>query len=264
MSMLNKDLFIKDPTTSTLMNNGVAVVNEQGTEEELRTLRFELENFVCEGEYARGMERILRSFIDNVGSPEQPAVWVSGFYGSGKSHLVKMLRYLWVDHPFNDGATARGIAHLPRKIRDLLKELSTQGTRHGSLHAASGTLGSSSGDSVRLALLSIIFRSAGLLRDYPIARLIMYLKDKGLLDGVKAELGDDFDFEFQNMHASTDLAKALLKVDPEFAVSPKDVKSLLKESYPNVKDISNDDMVVAIRQAVGKEQQQFTRIRSRQ
>jgi len=66
--MLNRVLFAKDPLVSTLLNNGVAKVSEPGTAEELRTLRFELENFVCEGEYARGLERILRSFLDNVGN----------------------------------------------------------------------------------------------------------------------------------------------------------------------------------------------------
>ena len=38
--MKNRDLFSKDPTTTTLMNNGVAVVEDPRTAQELRTLRF--------------------------------------------------------------------------------------------------------------------------------------------------------------------------------------------------------------------------------
>ena len=34
---------------------------------------------------------------------------VSGFFGSGKSHLLKMLAHLWVNTEFEDGATARGL-----------------------------------------------------------------------------------------------------------------------------------------------------------
>ena len=72
------------------------------------------------------MIRILESYLGNVNSTTQPAAWVSGFYGSGKSHLVKMFRHLWVDTQVSgDGATARGLAHLPQKCKELL-----QGTRH--------------------------------------------------------------------------------------------------------------------------------------
>ena len=91
------DLFLTNPTTLQLLNNGVAFVKDVVTPEELKTLRFELKTFVCEGEYSKGLEKILRTYIANLDRPEQAAVWVSGFYGSGKSHLGKILRYLWTD-----------------------------------------------------------------------------------------------------------------------------------------------------------------------
>src|SRR5262245_65689128 len=93
--MKNRDVFSKDPLENRLVNQGVAEVVDPGSEQELRTLRHELETFVCEGQYARGLERILSAYLTNLNREEQPAVWVSGFYGSGKSHLVKMLRFLW-------------------------------------------------------------------------------------------------------------------------------------------------------------------------
>ena len=88
---------------------------------ELDTLRYELTNFVCDGQYAEGLSRILSTYLGHLVKPEQPGVWVSGFFGSGKSHLVKMLQYLWTDFEFTDGAKARGLPkNLPTGLKDLL------------------------------------------------------------------------------------------------------------------------------------------------
>jgi len=53
--MKNRDLFLKDPLKSELLNNGVAEVRDIRSVEELKTLRYELETFVCEGQYGRGL-----------------------------------------------------------------------------------------------------------------------------------------------------------------------------------------------------------------
>jgi len=171
--MNNREIYQKDPATLKLVNEGVASVNDEKTSQALAVLRYELETFVCDGQYEKGMAHILETYLKNIDQAQQPAVWVSGFYGSGKSHLVKMLRALWDNTVFEDGATARGIANLPQNIRDSLKELTTQAKRHGGLHAASGTLGAGASGSVRLALLRIIFKSVGLPEQYPFARFVV-------------------------------------------------------------------------------------------
>ena len=171
--MKNRDIYQRDPSKITLLNNGVAAMTDALTDDERRTLRFELEHFVCEGEYRRGLVRILESYLSNQGQPEQPAAWVSGFFGSGKSHFAKMLRFLWTDYTFpEDGASARGLAHLPTDVSELLREITTLGKRAAGLHAGAGTLGAGAGDSVRLALLGIVFKSAGLPESYPQAAFL--------------------------------------------------------------------------------------------
>ena len=185
--MKNRDLFARDPLAHKLQNDGVASVSEATTENEIHTLRYELEHFVCEGQYEDGLVRILKAYIDHLGSTAQPASLVSGFYGSGKSHLLKMLRYLWVDAEFDsDGATARGLAHLPEEVTDLLKELSTLGKRFGGLHAASGTMPSGGNLSVRLIVLGILLRSKGMPDVLPAAKFCLWLRKNGLFENVRA------------------------------------------------------------------------------
>src|SRR5258708_39578789 len=191
----NRDIFLEDPTTYTIPNNGVAQVINPSAPEEWNVLHYELSHFVCEGEYQRGLQLILTTYLANINATKQPAIWVSGFYGSGKSHFVRVLEYLWRDTAFPDGARARGLAKLPNEIADLLKELTTVGRREGGLWSAAGTLGAGTGKSVRLAVLSILFRSAGLPEQYAPACFVMWLLQNGYYKDVRAEVernGSDF------------------------------------------------------------------------
>lgn len=233
--MLNRDIYQKDPSTRKLVNEGVASVNDEKTNQALSVLRYELESFVCDGQYEKGLEHILDVYLKNIEQAEQPAVWVSGFYGSGKSHLVKMLRALWVDSQFEDGATARGIANLPQGVGDYLKELSTQAKRHGGLHAASGTLGSSSRDkSVRMALLGILFKSVGLPEQYPVARFVMWLQHEGIYEAVRSHVetnGFDWNEELDNFYVAEGLHEALVKAKPNLFTSPASCVETLNNLY---------------------------------
>ena len=254
MNILNKDLFLYDPTTRKLMNEGVANVNDDTrSSQALEVLRYELETFVCDGQYEHGLQLILESFLGNIGQAGQPSAWVSGFFGSGKSHLVKMLRALWLNTRFPDGATAQGIATLPDKIRDLLKELEGDGKRYGGLQAASGTLGAGSNVSVRLALLQIVFRSVNLPEQYPIARFVLWMKSQGILDQVRSLVeadGKNWQDELDSFFFAESLHNALVKVKPNIFSSPNVCVDLLSNQYPFVQDITSEEMVKSIREAL--------------
>ena len=243
--MKNRDIYQRDPSKINLLNNGVVTMTDALTDDERKTLRFELEHFVCEGEYQRGLVRILDSYVSNQGRPEQPAAWVSGFFGSGKSHLAKMLRFLWTDFSFpEDGATARGLARLPDDVKDLLIEISTLGKRGQGLHAAAGTLGAGTGDSVRLALLGIVFKSAGLPESYPQARFCLWLRKHDIYQQVCSAVeaaGQEFRRELNDLYVSPVIAEALLAAQPNFAGDQKEVKSALRAQFPKPRDITNDE-----------------------
>jgi len=254
--MNNRDIYQKDPATRKLINEGVASVNDEKTSQALAVLRYELETFVCDGQYEKGMGHILETYLKNIDQAQQPAVWVSGFYGSGKSHLVKMLRALWMDTVFDDGATARGIANLPQNITDQLKELTTQAKRHGGLYGTSGTLGAGASGSVRLALLRIIFKSVGLPEQYPVARFVMWLKAEGIYDQVRShgeQNGFDWDEELDNFYVAEGLHDALVQTKPKLFSSPSSCVETLNNLYPYVHDVSSDDMLKAMRQALTRD-----------
>ena len=246
MSIKNKELFSKDPTESKIPNDGVSKVVRPETDQQWAVLDWELKSFVCEGEYERGLERILNSYVSNLGKAQQPAVWVSGFYGSGKSHLCRVLEYLWRDVELPGGKSARQLVHLPSDIQAHFRELSVQGKRHGGLWSAAGTLGAGRSQAVRLAFLSVLFEAAGLPQKYQLAKFTIWAQDNGYLDAIKGAIeagGKTYDDEVANLYVSPIIAKALLDADPSLGDTVKDVRSLLQTQFPSqAEDISDDEM----------------------
>lgn len=247
--MKTRELFQKDPLSWRLLNEGVSSNNSTDAD----TLRYELQTFVCEGEYHAGLFKILQGYLGNL-DKEQKAAWVSGFYGSGKSHLVKVLRYLWTDYRFEDGSTARSVATLPQDTSELLKELSTRGKQRAGLHSAGGTLKAGAG-SARFRLLSIILQSAGLPEKLAVARLVMDLRDDGKQEAVEKAItkaGKRPSEEFERIYTSKVLQEAYLGAYPHHG-SIKAVSEALRSQYPaKVDDISIDEMIKVIRRAIAR------------
>ena len=247
----NRQVFHRDPVTNAIPNNGVAKIGEPESKNDWAVLRYELESFVCDGEYRSGLERILSSFLTNTGQPEQQAVWVSGFYGCGKSHLVRVLECLWRDVKFPDGARARSLVSLPQDIEAHLIELSVQGRQEGGLWSAAGSLTGTG--SVRLALLGLIFKGAKLPESHPAARLVIYLKQNGWYESVIQNVETHektLDNELRNMYVSPSLAQSLSEVIPEFPNDSAQVHELLREQYPNVSDVSDYELQTSIQEVL--------------
>ena len=249
--MKNRELFQKDPLSFELLNNGVSKVAEVGLDaEQLKTLRFELETFVCDGEYAKGLERILTAYLGGMNRPEQQAAWVSGFFGSGKSHLVKMLRYLWQDIEFPDKATARSIVQMPDGIRDLLVEVTNRSRQFNGLKAAAGSLGAGNMQNVREAFLQLIFRAMGLPENLSAARFILWLHAEGLHSKVCKHLKDlklDPAGELRNFFVSTKVAEALVAADSKFG-TPQNAQGAMRAQFPVNYSPTVDDCLGIVRQ----------------
>ncbi|SEM42653.1 hypothetical protein SAMN04487770_13839 [Butyrivibrio sp. ob235] len=241
--MKNKEIYYRTPSSTTLKNNGVAKADL--IDEEM--LRYELDTFVCTGKYEDGLVQILQNFISGLDeNAEQKAVWVSGFYGSGKSHLVKMLSALWNNKPFSDGQTPEGIAELTDNLKEQLCELRIHGKRFGGTHSAIGTLSSQSGYSVRLAVLAILFKSLKLPEEYNKADFVLYLKEKGYYDKVVSYLdahNASIEEEIDNLMVAKTLYEALMNTDSDYFQSFDMTSRILTTQYRNVEDINDDQFI---------------------
>lgn len=251
-----KEIFQKSPEEQTLLNEGVVSVNDNADDQSLRVLQYELSTFVCKGQYHDGLRKILENYLSSLASGrEQKAVWISGFFGSGKSHLAKIVRALWTNQKFPDGQRALDIVTLPQDIRDLFVELQKNGNRLGGLYSVSGTLSAGESDFVRMTVLSMLFRSKGLPEKYNQAKFCLWLRDEGVLEQVKTDInakGKDFNREVENLFVSTVLWDSLLKALPGLG-SVESLKVMLREQFKAQNDVSDTELVDVVKRTLSEQ-----------
>ena len=86
--MIIRDLFKKDISRSI---QGVVTI---GNEDEIQKW-IELEEYVCTDEIVRCLRTFFRRYRESITVPtEKIGVWITGFFGSGKSHFLKILGYI--------------------------------------------------------------------------------------------------------------------------------------------------------------------------
>ena len=114
-----KELFLK-PIDRRI--NGVIKVGQNQEEDK----RQELEEYVVTAELKKHFQRFFANYDQSLDQPmDEMGVWISGFFGSGKSHFLKILSYI-LDEPEVDGKKAmdyltekEAIASDPTLLRDM-------------------------------------------------------------------------------------------------------------------------------------------------
>ena len=155
----------------------------------------ELEEFVVTKELHQHLRRFFSSYceaMDKTGDPDvagRIGVWISGFFGSGKSHFIKVLSYLLnnENHTY-DGRTRRAVEFFDPKIKDamLLGDIRRAVTSHTDVilfnidNKADNRTGR---DAILAVFLKVLNELGGYSGDHPhIAHMERYLESKSKLE----------------------------------------------------------------------------------
>ena len=154
----------------------------------------ELEEFVVTKELNQHLQRFFSSYceaMDRTGDPDVAGsigVWVSGFFGSGKSHFIKVLSYLLnnANHT-HDGQTRQAVEFFDPKIKDamLLGDIKRAIGSHTDVilfNIDSKADNRAGRDAILAVFLKVLNELAGYSGDHPhIANMERYLEGKSRL-----------------------------------------------------------------------------------
>ena len=154
----------------------------------------ELEEFVVTKELDLHLRRFFSIYcdaMDKTGDPDiagRIGVWVSGFFGSGKSHFIKVLSYLLKNaNHRHDGQIRRAVEFFDPKIKDAMllgdiKRAVASRTDVVLFNIDSKADNRAGGDAILAVFLKVLNELAGYSGDHPhIAHMERYLEGKGKL-----------------------------------------------------------------------------------
>lgn len=109
--MIIKDLFKKNIGRPI---QGVVTIGNEDEEQKWQ----ELEEYVCTDEITKSFRTFFRRYRESIATPtEKMGVWITGFFGSGKSHFLKILGYILENE---EVAGVRAAEYFKDKIKDEL------------------------------------------------------------------------------------------------------------------------------------------------
>lgn len=104
---------------------------------ETAKLRTDIQEYVLTDRLAQDLGRVLEAVVDSArpgaAGSENVGIWISGFFGSGKSHFAKLAGHLLADSPLGDDAARslfRELLHRSRPADDYLRELFQQAANY--------------------------------------------------------------------------------------------------------------------------------------
>lgn len=178
--------------TTSLIRSLFAVSIDRNIEEVIKVdqndeeiIRGEIEDYVVTDAIAHHYEAILDHYAEMPNKPSEGiAIWVSGFFGSGKSSFAKMLGLAVEDREIaGTHASVRFGTKANAKIQVLLKQIVEKIPTHAVIFDVSTDRGIRSGNQTLTEIMYRLFlRSLGYAKDLDLAELEIGLEADGRLD----------------------------------------------------------------------------------
>lgn len=162
------------------------VIKVDQTDEE--SIRFEIDEYVTTNAIERHYEEILDSFVETPNKPhEGVGVWVSGFFGSGKSSFAKMLGLALENRKIEGTPAAERFAQRTNdKIKVLLNSISESIPTHAVIFDVSTERGIRTGNKTLTEIMYRLFlESLGYPGDLDLAELEIGLEADNELEEFK-------------------------------------------------------------------------------
>jgi hypothetical protein len=186
-----------------------------------KTLRTDIREYVVTDKIEQELERVFGAFTQvsetlRRGGPARDVmgIWVSGFFGSGKSHFAKVLGHLLQNTPLGANASERSIdaftSHLsdtPRglNLRLRLGELKLNTEISAVFFEIRSRQSLTNPNSVGEILLSEFYRSIGLAENFVVARIERGLQRRGLLSKLEQAYEEQFGVPWRSPDGRDDL-----------------------------------------------------------
>src|SRR3954447_8517123 len=181
----------------------------------------ELDEFVVTRELDGHLRRFFSAYGDAIKNPKDSdvagriGVWVSGFFGSGKSHFIKVLSYLLRNGTHShEGESKRAVEFFDSKIKDamLLGDVKRAVASHADVipfNIDSKADHRSGRDAILAVFLKVLNELQGYCGEHPqIAHLERYLEGKSKLgafrDAFRAATGSEWAAERDAYHFHRD------------------------------------------------------------
>lgn len=214
--MILKDMFLKDIERDI---RGVIKV-AQTSEEDIYQ---ELDEYVVTQELNRHLSKLYENYKKGIdGNTDKMGVWISGFFGSGKSHFLKILSYL-LENKSVQGK--KPVDFFENKIKDSIvysdikkaADVETE-TILFNIDSKSSLDNKSKEDAILRVFMKVFYEHRGYYGDIPgVAEMEKYLDKQGVLESFKQEFkklsGEDWEERRNTFYFDADFViSALSKV----------------------------------------------------
>ncbi|MBU8697659.1 BREX system P-loop protein BrxC [Bacillus pumilus] len=184
--MIIKDMFQKD-----IERDIRGVIKVAQTDE--TNIYQELDEYVVTRELNKHISKFYENYQKGIdGSTDKMGVWISGFFGSGKSHFLKILAYLLENKKVKD---KKAIEFFQDKVQDPLILANLNRTANldtevilFNIDSKAGMDSKSKEDAILRVFMKVFYEHRGYFGDIPgVAEMEKYLDKKGVFEQFKAE-----------------------------------------------------------------------------